>query len=295
MPSDNIYAENRIPTQRQRSWLLFRKNSLSMFGFWCLLLIIALTIFAPLFAPYSPFEQHLTPLTPPSWSNDGHIEYFLGTDDLGRDILSRLLYGAQITFGYTVLITLAAAVVGILIGAAAGMTQGVKSSILNHLLDTVLFIPSLLLAIILVAFMGASQTTVLISIWLALIPRFIRSTYTAVHEEIEKDYTVAAKLDGASSFYIFYHSILPNILPAIATNATRAFSIAILDFSALGFLGLGAQSPSPEWGTMLGDSIELVYNAPWTVTLPGFSIMLTVLVINLVGDGIRQAINAGTD
>ena len=135
----------------------------------------------------------------------------------------------------------------------------------------------------------------MLAICLALIPRFIRSVYIAVHNEIEKDYIMAARLDGATDVYLLRSSILPNILPVIAAEVTMALSIAILDISALGFLGLGAQSPSTEWGTMLGDSVELIYLAPWTVTLPGMAIMFTVVMINLVGEGVRQALNAGVE
>jgi cationic peptide transport system permease protein len=156
-------------------------------------------------------------------------------------------------------------------------------------------IPSLLLAIIFVAFLGFGEFNILLAICLALIPRFVRSVYIAVHTEVEKDYIMAARLDGANRFYLLWNSILPNILVVIAAEVTLAWSIAILDITALGFLGLGAQAPSTEWGAILGDSVELIYLAPWTVTLPGLVIMFTVIVINLVGEGIRQALNAGIE
>lgn len=232
---------------------------------------------------------------PPSWAPAGTVDYFLGTDDLGRDILSRLIMGSQLTFGAAVAITAIAALIGCFIGVLAGMTKGLLSSTLNHLLDTVMSIPSLLLAIIFVAFLGFGEFNILLAICLALIPRFIRSVYIAVHTEVEKDYIMAARLDGANSFYLLWNSILPNVLTVIATEITLALSVAVLDITALGFLGLGAQAPSTEWGAILGDSVELIYLAPWTVTLPGLSIMFTVVVINLVGDGVRRALNAGIE
>ncbi|UKA30228.1 putrescine export ABC transporter permease SapC [Photobacterium damselae] len=295
MPSNNVYLEEVIPTQWERTWQHFRANSLAMFGLWCLLFLLLVTCTAHWLAPYSPIQQVGELLMPPSWDNSGHVEFFFGTDDLGRDILSRLLIGTQLTFGYALLIALAASVIGFAIGVLAGMTKGLKSSILNHILDTVLSIPSLLLAIIMVAYMGPGEAHILLAVWLALIPRFIRAIYTAVHTEMEKDYIIAARLDGANNVYLLYNSVLPNILTVITTEMTRAISIAILDIAALGFLGLGAQPPMPEWGAMLGDSVDLIYLAPWTVTLPGLSIMFSVLVINLVGDGLRQALNAGID
>ncbi|KHT61153.1 peptide ABC transporter permease [Photobacterium gaetbulicola] len=295
MLSNNIYQETKIPTQLERAWQNFRNNSLAMFGLWCLSFLILITLLSPWLTPYDVFSQVGDLLMPPSWDTAGKVEYFFGTDDLGRDMLSRLLLGTRLTFGYAVLVALASATIGILIGVLAGMTQGLKSSFLNHVLDTVLSIPSLLLAIIVVAYMGPGETNILLAIWLALIPRFIRAVYTAVHNEVEKDYIMAARLDGANNFYLLYNSILPNILTVLTNEFTRAISIAILDIAALGFLGLGAQAPMPEWGAMLGDSIELIYLAPWTVTLPGLAITFSVLVVNLVGEGLRQAINAGID
>ncbi|MDX1301985.1 putrescine export ABC transporter permease SapC [Photobacterium sp.] len=295
MLSSNVYQEQKIPTQWERSWLNFRANSLAMFGLWLLLFLLLITITAQWLVPYQPHQQVGELLMPPSWDPAGYVSFFFGTDDLGRDMLTRLLLGSQLTFGYALLIAFASAVIGFTIGVLAGMTRGLKSSILNHALDTVLSIPSLLLAIIVVAYMGPGENNILLAIWLALIPRFIRAIYTAVHNEVEKDYIIAARLDGANNYYLLYNSILPNILTVVTTELTRAISIAILDIAALGFLGLGAQAPSSEWGAMLGDSIELIYLAPWTVTLPGLAITFSVLVVNLVGDGLRQALNAGID
>lgn len=295
MPSNNVYVEQHIPTQVERAWNVFRSNTLAVFGFWCLMLLVFITVFAPWLAPYDPQYQTGELLLAPSWDSVGRVEFFLGTDDLTRDILSRLIIGSRLTFGYALLVALAAGVMGVLIGILAGMTTGLKSSFLNHLLDTILSIPSILLAIIVVAFLGVGEVNILLAVWLSLIPRIIRAVYTAVNNEVKKDYIIAARLDGANSFYLLYHSILPNVLVVLTTEMTRAISVAILDVAALGFLGLGAQPPAPEWGAMLGDSIELVFTAPWTVTLPGLAIMFSVLVVNLVGDGLAQAINAGTE
>ncbi|MDO6706595.1 putrescine export ABC transporter permease SapC [Photobacterium sp. 1_MG-2023] len=295
MPSNNIYQEHKIPTQWERAWQNYQANSLAVFGLWCLGFLLLITLFAPLLVSYGPSEQVGEFLMPPSWDASGHVEFFFGTDDLGRDLFTRILLGSQLTFGTALLVAFASAILGIVIGILAGMTRGLKSSFLNHVLDTVLSIPSLLLAIIIIAYMGTGMTSILLAIWLALIPRFIRAIYSAVHDEMEKEYVTAARLDGANSFYLLYHSILPNIQPVVISELTRAISIAIIDIAALGFLGLGAQSPSPEWGAMLGDSIELIYLAPWTVTLPGLAITFSILVVNLVGEGLRQAINAGVD
>ncbi|MBY7994242.1 ABC transporter permease subunit [Vibrio fluvialis] len=295
MLTNNVYQEEHIPTQFERFWRSYKANNLAMFGLWCLILILVVTLTSYWITPHDPHMQSGELLIPPSWDPSGTVEYFLGTDDLGRDILSRLIDGSRLTFGAAIIITVIAAVIGCGIGILAGMTRGLLSSTLNHLLDTVMSIPSLLLAIIFVAFLGFGEFNVLLAICLALIPRFIRSLYIAVHNEVEKDYVMAARLDGANDSYLLWHSILPNVLPVIASEVTMALSIAILDITALGFLGLGAQAPSTEWGAILGDSVELIYLAPWTVTLPGIAIMYTVVMINLVGEGVRQALNAGVE
>lgn len=295
MLTNSVYQEEHIPTQFERFWRSYRNNSMAMFGFWCLLFITVVTIAAPWITPHDPQAQSTHLLVPPSWDPKGTVEYFLGTDDLGRDILSRIIEGSRLTFGAAVIVTFIASIIGCTIGILAGMTKGLLSSTLNHLLDTVMSIPSMLLAIIFVAFFGFGEFNILIAIGLALIPRFIRSVYIAVHAEVEKDYIMAARLDGARDFYLLWNSILPNILAVVATEATLALSVAILDISALGFLGLGAQSPSTEWGSLLGDAVELIYLAPWTVTLPGLAIMFVVIVINLVGEGVRTSLNAGIE
>ncbi|CAM2956324.1 ABC transporter permease subunit [Vibrio rarus] len=295
MLNSSVYLEESIPTQRERFWRHFRSNNLAMFGLWNLGFIIIITVIAPFIAPHDPVMQSSVLLQPPSWAREGSIDYFLGTDDLGRDILSRLLIGSQITIGSAVSITLIAAFIGCIIGALAGMTKGLISSTLNHLLDTVMSIPSLLLALIFVAFLGTGITSVMMAICLALIPRFIRSVYQVIHAEVEKDYIMSAKLDGADKWYLLTVSILPNVLAPIAAEFTLALTVALLDITALGFLGLGAQAPSPEWGAIIGDSVELIYLAPWTVVLPGLSIMYSVITINLVGEGIRDALNAGVE
>ena len=147
MLSNNPYQEHAIPNQRERLIQAFRKNSLGLFGFWSVLGLLIITVLAPWIAPHAPDQTVGDFLMPPSWDHNGHIEFFLGTDDLGRDILSRILLGSQLTFGYALLIALSATVVGFVIGALAGLTQGLKSSILNHILDTILSIPSLLLVV----------------------------------------------------------------------------------------------------------------------------------------------------
>ncbi|GAL25729.1 peptide transport system permease protein sapC [Vibrio variabilis] len=162
MLSDNVYQEERIPTQLERFWRSYRSNSLSMFGLWCLGFLILITLLSPFITPYDPMAQSSNLLVPPSWDPEGTVDFFFGTDDLGRDILSRIIDGSRLSFGAAVIITAIATLVGCLIGILAGMTRGLLSSTLNHLLDTVMSIPSLLLAIIFVAFLGQVSS---ISCW----------------------------------------------------------------------------------------------------------------------------------
>ncbi|WP_445399710.1 putrescine export ABC transporter permease SapC [Zobellella sp. An-6] len=293
MPSRaNIYPELRVRSPLEQAWELFRQNTLAMIGLWGLGFLSLLTLFGPWLAPYPPHEQFSQALLlPPSWADDGNIDFFLGTDDLGRDLLSRLITGARLTVGNGVLVVLVALLVGGCIGILGGMSKGLKSSILNHLLDTLLSIPSLLLAIIFVAILGPGLFNTLLAITLALTPQFIRATYNAVSDEMQKEYITALRLDGANRWRILRFGVLPNLSDTIVSQTTRGLSSAILDITAVGFLGLGAQPPRPEWGAMLSDAMELVYLAPWTVTLPGLAILLSVLVINMVGEGLRQAIN----
>lgn len=296
MPSDNIYAEKRLPGAFRQSWHHFYGNPISMVGLYGFGALLLLCLFGGFMAPYGIDQQFLGyQLLPPSWSRYGDVSFFLGTDDLGRDVLSRLLSGAGPTVGSAILVTLFATLGALVLGVLAGMTHGIRSAVMNHVLDTLLSLPSLLLAIIVVAFLGPRLEHALLAVWLALMPRLVREIYSAVHDELEKEYVVAARLDGARGRNILRYAILPNILPLLITEITRALSMAILDIAALGFLDLGAQLPSPEWGAMLGDSLELIYVAPWTVMLPGVALMVSVLIVNLLGDGIRRAVEAGVE
>lgn len=194
----SLYPELKILSPLEQTWASYRRNPLAMAGLWCFVILLLITLLGPLVVPYGIDEQHSSRLLlAPSWANSGNIDYFLGTDDLGRDILSRLVVGARLTFGNALLVVVIAMVVGTAIGILGGMSKGLKSSVLHHLLDTLLSIPSLLLAIIMVAILGPGLFNTLIAITLALIPPFIRATYNAVHTEMQKEYIIASRLDGS--------------------------------------------------------------------------------------------------
>lgn len=291
MARDKIYTEEEFPSPFEQLLHDFRQTNVAMFGFGCYAFLIILAIFAPLISPYNPTENHIDALLlPPSWNTDGNISYLLGTDDLGQDMLSRLIHGAGLTFGLSFIVVLASLTIGIIIGSLSALSKGIKSSILNHFLDVILSIPSLLLAIIIVAILGLGLGNTLWAIVMVLVPQFVHVTRNAVYEEFSKDYVLASKLDGASPYRILYYSVLPNITEKLISQATFAQSAAILDIAALGFLGLGAQIPLPEWGAMLSNGLDLFYIAPWTVYLPGLAILFSVISTNLVGEGLRRAL-----
>ncbi|MEA9389397.1 putrescine export ABC transporter permease SapC [Acerihabitans sp. TG2] len=296
MLSDNIYREKRMPGPLRYVGRIFYHDTMAMIGLYGFLLLILLCVFGSWIAPYALDQQFLGyQLLPPSWSRYGDVSFFLGTDDLGRDVLSRLLAGTAPTVGSALLVTLVASVCGVAVGVLAGVTHGLRSAALNHILDTLLSIPSLLLAIVVVAFLGPKLEHAMLAVWLALLPRIVRTVYSAVHEELEKEYVLAVRIDGASMVHILRYAVLPNIASQLVVEFTRALSMAILDIAALGFLDLGAQLPSPEWGAMMGDTLDLVYVAPWTVMLPGGVIMASVLIVNLLGDGLRRALISGVE
>jgi len=204
--------------------------------------------------------------------------FLLGTDDLGRDMFSRLLYGARYSLFLGFAIVVFSLVSGVMIGAVAGMKRG-------------LTVPAILLAIVIVAILGPSLANAALAVSIVLLPQFVRITRAAVISEMNQEYVLASQLDGSKGRRLFFQAILPNISAPLIVLATLSFSSAILDIAALGFLGLGAQPPTPEWGSLLSSSRELIEVAPWTVTLPGLAILITVLASNILGDGLRDALD----
>ena len=293
MARENIYLEEEFPSPLLRLWYHFKEKPLIMLAFSTFLALVLLAVFAPFITPFSSSQNHLNNLLlPPAWSDDGNVSFLLGTDKLGRDMLSRLMHGASFTFGLSFIIVIISAVIGVVIGSLSALTSGIKSSFLNHFLDVILSIPSLLFAIVIVAILGTGLSNMVFAIIIVLIPQFIHITRNEVKKEFSKDYVLVSKLDGASSLRILRYSIFPNIIEKIIGQATLAQSAAILDIAALGFLGLGAPIPLPEWGAMLSNGIDLFYVAPWTVYFPGLAILFAVIVTNLVGEGLRHALKA---
>lgn len=291
MARENIYQEEEFPSPLLQLWYNFKKNPMIMLAFGAFLALILLAIFAPFITPFSSSQSHLEYiLLPPAWNDNGNVSFLLGTDKLGRDMLSMMMHGASFTFGLSFIIVIISVILGVLIGSLSALTSGIKSSFLNHFLDVILSIPSLLLAIVIVAILGIGLNNTVLAIIIVLVPQFIHITKNEVEKEFSKDYVLASKLDGASPLRILQYSIFPNIIERVITQATLAQSAAILDIAALGFLGLGAPSDIPEWGAMLSNGIDLFYIAPWTVYFPGLAILFSVIATNLVGEGLRHAL-----
>jgi dipeptide transport system permease protein len=273
-------------------WFYFSENRGAVIGLFVFVALVLIAVFADVIAPHSPFEQYRDAvLLPPAWLEGGNWNFVLGTDPVGRDILSRLIYGSQYSLFIGVFVTTLSLTTGIIIGVIAGYYGGWLDTAIMRLMDIILAFPSLLLALVLVAILGPGLTNGMIAIALVLQPHFVRLTRAAVMTEKTRDYVTAARLAGASPLRLMFKTILPNCMAPLIVQATLSFSNAILDAAALGFLGMGAQPPAPEWGTMLAEAREFILRAWWVVTFPGLAILITVLAINLMGDGLRDALD----
>ncbi|ARO15188.1 dipeptide transport system permease protein [Ketogulonicigenium robustum] len=273
-------------------WFGFSANRGAVLGLIVFALLVLVAIFAPLVAPHDPTHQYRDAfLTPPFWQEGGRAEFLLGTDAVGRDILSRLIWGARYSLYVGLLVITIALLCGVCLGMIAGYVGGWVDTVIMRVMDVILAFPSLLLALVLVAILGPGLTNAMIAIALVLQPHFARLTRAAVLSEKGKDYVTALRVAGASPLRLMFVTILPNCLSPVVVQATLSFSTAILDAAALGFLGMGAQPPTPEWGTMLADAREFILRAWWVATFPGLAILVTVLAINLVGDGLRDTLD----
>lgn len=268
------------------AWRSFKKSKISLIGAGIVLLFIILAILAPLIAPQGINEQNLTErLQPPS------ADHWFGTDDFGRDIFSRVLYGARISLWVGFFSVIGSIVVGSLLGILAGYYGRWVDTIISRIFDIMLAFPSILLAISIVAVLGPSLQNALIAIAIVNIPNFGRLIRSKVLSIKQEEYITSAKAIGMKDTRILFRHILPNSMAPVIVQGTLAIATAIIEAAALGFLGLGAQAPTPEWGKMLADARVYLVNAPWTMIFPGIAIMLTVLGFNLMGDGLRDALD----
>jgi len=288
---NNEFNEEKIQSPLQYIWSIFKTNNIAFTAMWGAIILVFIALFADFIAPYSASEQAVKQfLLPPSWAEGGNSLNILGTDALGRDYLTRLLQGVQLTLGGALLITVSISILGTIVGATAALTKGVKASILHHLLDTFLIIPTLLTALILIVIFGASYENCLMAVSLSLLPQFIRGIYIGIEGELNKQYIIALRLDGATNIRLLRFGILPNMMEPMVTLLNRIFTLAILEISTLGFLGFGSQFFDAELGALIANSIELIFSSPGLVLFPGFAIFTIILIFNIFAEGLRHAI-----
>jgi len=262
------------------------RNKLAIAGMAILALFLLCAVFAPWVAPHDPIKQELVKRRqPPSW------EYPLGLDEVGRDILSRIIFGARTSLRVGIGSVSFAIIIGALVGALSGYLGGWVDNAIMRLMDIVLAFPSMLLAIAIVSILGPGLMNMLYAIAIVSIPQYARIVRASVLSVKEQDYILAAQAIGCTPGRILFRNILPNCLTPLIVQATLGIATAILDAAGLSFLGLGARPPTPEWGAMLGHGRGSVFTAPHIVIFPGFAIMLTVLGFNLLGDGLRDALD----
>lgn len=288
-----INIKTEVAPSRERAagpwregWRSFKKSKISLVGAGIVLFFILLAIFGSMIAPEGMNEQNLSNrlLAPSS-------EHWFGTDDFGRDIFSRVIHGASISLKVGFFSVILSVIVGSFLGIIAGYYGRWIDTIISRIFDILLAFPSILLAIAIVAVLGPSLQNALLAIAIINVPNFGRLIRSKVLSVKEEEYIVAAKAIGMRDSRILFSHILPNSMTPIIVQGTLAIATAIIEAAALGFLGLGAQAPAPEWGKMLADSRIYLLKAPWTMIFPGLAIMLTVLGFNLMGDGLRDALD----
>ncbi|MBS0306570.1 MAG: ABC transporter permease subunit [Rubrivivax sp.] len=273
-------------------WGSFGANHGAVLGLVVVLAVLAMAALAPWVAPHPPdLTNNAAFLRPPAWSEGGSWRYLLGTDAIGRDILSRLIWGARLSLTIGIAVVALSIATGIVLGMVAGFARGATEIAIMRLMDIILTLPSLLLAIVIVAILGPGLMNAMLAVAVVVLPHYVRITRAAVIAETARDYVTAARLSGAGLARLMFVEVLPNCAAPLIVQASLGVSTAILDAAALGFLGLGAQPPAPEWGTMLADAREFVLRAWWVVTFPGVMILVTVLAFNLLGDGLRDALD----
>jgi dipeptide transport system permease protein len=280
------------PSRLVEFWRAYAQNRGAVVGFVIVGALLALAVGADVVAPHPPHEQYREfTLAPPAWDAGGSVRFILGTDPVGRDILSRLIHGTRLSLLIGAISVGFSLTIGAVLGLVAGYFRGVADTAIMRTMDVMLALPSLLLAIAVVAILGPGLVNAMYAIAIVLLPHYVRLTRAAVLTEAPREYVTSSRIAGAGSLRLMFATILPNCAAPLIVQATLGFSSAILDAAALGFLGLGAQPPTPEWGSMLASALEFIQRAPWVVTFPGLAILVTVLAFNLMGDGLRDALD----
>ena len=278
-----------LPKKRglwQNAWKRLKRNKRAMVGMYIMLAILLLAIFAPVIAPYGYDDQVLTEaFQSPS------LKHLCGTDNFGRDVFSRLLYGGRISLTLGLIAVALSTIVGIIVGAISGYYGGAVDNLIMRCMDIMQSIPSILLAIAIASTLGGSMVNCMIAIGISSVPlnaRLMRGMMLSVRQN---EYVEAARCANASDLRIMFREIIPNAMSPMIVNMTLGYAGALLNAAALSFIGLGAQPPSPEWGAMITAGKTYITRYPYLITAPGIAIMLTVISLNLFGDGIRDALD----
>jgi len=280
------------PTPIAAFWAAFRENRGAVFGLVVISAIALIAIFADFLAPHSPIEQFRDAVrAPPIWDAGGTWRYALGTDGDGHDTLSRLIYGARVSLFIGLSVMSVSFVVGVVLGLLAASVGSLVDVVITRVMDLIMAVPSLVMAILVVAVLGPSLANTIVAVTIVYLPRYVRLVRASALGELTKDYVTAARVAGVGPLRLMVSTVLPNCLAPLIVQAALGVSDAILEAAGLGFLGLGAQAPTPEWGTMLADSREFIRSDPWIVALPGLAILVAVVAINLTGDGLRDALD----
>ena len=287
---DKVALLDKVKEARRRRirelWDVFRSNKPAYISMYVLLLLAIASLAGPYIAPLDPYEFDLSKARlPPS------LEHPLGTDELGRDMLSRILVGARYTLGIAVLSVITGASIGTLLGLISGYRGGLWDVVIQRVNDVLLAFPTILLAIALVAFLGQGVYSLIIAIAVSSMPVYVRLVRASVLQVVTEDYVLAARMLGLSEWSTMMRHILPNVLAPVVVQLSYHMGLAILIASALGFLGLGVPPPAPEWGAMIGSGKVYIFSSPHIVVIPGFLISITILAFNMVGDGLREALD----
>lgn len=283
---NNLPAIEKPESRLKSMWDALKKNKAALFGLFVIIFLLIIAIIGPLITPYNPNQQIMQDV-----SQTPSAKHWFGTDDLGRDIFSRVIVGTRISLFVGVAAVAFSLLIGIVLGSIAGYFGGKVDAFIMRLMDIMLSIPSILLAITLMAALGKGIDKAIIAIGVVSIPEYARIIRSSILSVKENDYVAAAKVLGNSDTRIIFKHILPNVVSSIVVRATLGISTAILDTAALGFLGLGVQPPTAEWGDMLGRVRSMVLVYPHMLIFPGLAITLAVLAFNLFGDGLRDALD----